>query len=230
METVVPEEKSFLIHDNWKNPFHVFISDEGILIQKSVFINEDENSECIWEDCLVIDSFEKLFIGYDESDVEKTLGNTILVQTKGLNYIWIGSNIIQFEAKSTIIDFHSPIGEDDNPYPWAVDKDYRVYLGYKDLILCNKQQIDAFNDYVISEIPYHKAIENNEFIIEGELKLIPHDHHKNIYMNDKIYHKCCQFPNIERRKMELQNFPLKRHPIWIKNEFPRENFNYNKII
>lgn len=229
LDSMEQEEKSFLIHENGINRFHIFISDKEILIQKPIFLENDE-LDCIWEDLVTIDQWEKLFIGYDICDPESTLGNSILINVKDLDYIWIGSSIVRFEAKSKIIDFHSPIANGDNSQPWAVDQNYRVYLGYSDIILCNKEQIEAFDDYVISEIPYYKAIETGNYLSESSVQMITHDYHQSIMVNNKIYHVCCQFPDIEEKKLKLLNYSLKRHPIWITNEFPKEKLDYIKII
>ena len=54
---------------------------------------------------------------------------------KGKEYIYIGMEIYSFKAKSEIIEYVSPVGNSDVPYPYAVDKDGRIYLMIENVIL-----------------------------------------------------------------------------------------------
>lgn len=67
-------------------------------------------------------------------------GNSILIKpnkTK-LKYIFIGGHqIYEFEALSEITDFLSPIGNNDCPYPFAVDEQNNIYLMIENKIILN---------------------------------------------------------------------------------------------
>nr|QDY51676.1 hypothetical protein 1_61 [Mimiviridae sp. ChoanoV1] len=55
-------------------------------------------------------------------------GNTILLQFKNNDCVFIGSRIFKFKAQSEIIEYVSPIGLNNVPYPYAIDKENNTYL------------------------------------------------------------------------------------------------------
>ena len=55
-------------------------------------------------------------------------GNTILLNIGAGMYVHVGGRVILFKAQSPIVEFHSPVGNNDVPYPYAVDRDRRCYL------------------------------------------------------------------------------------------------------
>lgn len=56
--------------------------------------------------------------------------NSLLVQVSecGYEYMWIGHEIIRFMSYEQIVDYKSPLGPNQVPYPWAVDSRGWVYL------------------------------------------------------------------------------------------------------
>lgn len=54
-------------------------------------------------------------------------GNTILVCTAPLEYVWIGRHLERFTTPTPIRHFYSPVGNSDVPYPYAVTDD-EVFL------------------------------------------------------------------------------------------------------
>lgn len=57
-------------------------------------------------------------------------GNTILlcINIKKLKYVFIGNCMYSFIANAPITEFVSPVGENDFPYPYAIDKSGLCYL------------------------------------------------------------------------------------------------------
>lgn len=55
-------------------------------------------------------------------------GNSILLQTGVNKYIYIGSSIFEFTSYNEIVIFISNVGNNDVPYPYAVDCDDTYYL------------------------------------------------------------------------------------------------------
>jgi hypothetical protein len=47
------------------------------------------------------------------------LGNTILVKLKGTRYLYIGEIVYEFDIDEDILEYGSPIGNNDTPYPYA---------------------------------------------------------------------------------------------------------------
>jgi hypothetical protein len=63
-------------------------------------------------------------------------GNSILVKLSRRNntYVFIGDRILVFRAKSMIVHFESPIGNNDVSYPWAKDSLDNYYLFAENMI------------------------------------------------------------------------------------------------
>jgi hypothetical protein len=55
-------------------------------------------------------------------------GNTILLQVTNSEYIYIQSSIERFKVLAPIVKFVSPVGNNNVPYPFAVDEDGNYYL------------------------------------------------------------------------------------------------------
>lgn len=47
------------------------------------------------------------------------LGNTILVKLKGSKYMYIGEVVYEFDIGEEILEYGSPVGNNDTPYPYA---------------------------------------------------------------------------------------------------------------
>ena len=124
--------QTYFIHDNGERPYKVVIDKN-----KEVKIYK-KKSEDIYED----NEFKiykplKIFIGKSLKN-EMTLfsggygkdfnGNSILLQLTNKSYVYIGSTIYSFKNNSKIIDFLSPVGNNDVPYPYAIDTNGYYYL------------------------------------------------------------------------------------------------------
>lgn len=99
-----------------------------------------------------ITNYEKIFIGYDTCDKKSSLGNSILVQIKGLEYIFIGEEMFSFVAKDEISEYHSIIAKKTiNPY--GIDNLNNVYLLKEKIVFHSARDlISTFNDKVCSEL------------------------------------------------------------------------------
>jgi hypothetical protein len=124
-------QKIYLIHDNGGRPFKVIINGDEIAIYKKDKSNT--NNDGYMSEPIMIFKPEKIFIGknstgLDNDDSNEFDGNTILLHM-GLNkYIHIGEKIFSFDADNKITFFVSPIGNNDVPYPYAVDELGNWYL------------------------------------------------------------------------------------------------------
>ena len=74
-------------------------------------------------------------------------GNSILFQTESLRYVFVGHVIYSFDAISPIVSYVSEVGNNDVPYPYAVDERNNVYLMIEDVIVKNRIDTrDPYND------------------------------------------------------------------------------------
>ena len=142
----------YLIHDNYNRPFMVKVKDDVVSVFKEKSRNEyNKNSLFTWNP-------EKVFIGmsplnrmtgFSGGHGQEFDGNSILLHISGMEYVWIGNKIISFIALNTITRFLSPVGNNDVPYPFAVDEDNNHYLFTEDVIIkeYNDRSDDPYDYY-----------------------------------------------------------------------------------
>jgi len=160
--------QSYLTHDNGGRPFRVDISADGktvklhqrVKIDYSRYKHAKDYPEDTYHDepAMVWRHVKNVFVG-DSPKTDMTSfscgfgpkfrGNSILLHLKGLEYVFIGMNVFQFAAKSPIVKYVSEVGNNDVPYPYAVDSKGRIYLLIENVIL-TKHLEEATN-----QGPYH---------------------------------------------------------------------------
>ena len=126
--------QSFNIHDNGGTPFVVTIDQSRVTVIKT-----DTNDKVLDMKRVI-----RVFIG--ESPItDMTIfsgghgpafrGNSILVQTGLHEYTYIGTRIYTFQSRAEIIKYISEVGNNDVPYPYAVDINDNFYLMIEDVVL-----------------------------------------------------------------------------------------------
>lgn len=135
---------TYFIHDNGGRPFKavVDIEKKNIKVYKFDPDEVDDNSEEheIIYDILVYDSdFTNIFVGSSndmyEANIDEEKGNSILVETGEIQYTYIGESIYSFTSIQPIKEYFSPIGNNDVPYPYAIDIHKNIYLMIENTIL-----------------------------------------------------------------------------------------------
>jgi len=61
------------------------------------------------------------FVECFDYDCSWSPGNSVLLNLDNGRYVFIGNFIFEFESYGKIIEFHSPVGNNDVPYPYAID-------------------------------------------------------------------------------------------------------------
>jgi len=74
-------------------------------------------------------------------------GNTVLVQLNKTDYVHISNTIVKFKPLSKIKKFASPIGNNDVPYPYAIDTGNRYYLFAENVMLLQVPENEAHDPY-----------------------------------------------------------------------------------
>ena len=140
----VPKGKRYEIHDNGGVPFVVFISGSTATIFKHVY-DEATDSRCLGKEVLKV-SFKKYWPGSNDQTLEdyepnnaKDRGNSILLDLGKGKYMFIGWNVYTFEVEKgdEILNYYSPIGNNDVPYPYAIGKTY-TYLMIEHVSIANE--------------------------------------------------------------------------------------------
>lgn len=126
--------RTYYTHDNGGRPYMVVVTSDDV----HVYDNLTRNL------LYVFDKPEKVFVG-ESPETRMTLfshgygpefdGNSILVHIKNCEYAYIGRMFHFFETDSPIIRYVSEVGNNDVPYPYAVDKKGSFYLMVEDIVL-----------------------------------------------------------------------------------------------
>lgn len=120
------KSKRYYIHDNGGRPFLVKISGSDVSIYRipKTSKNSDNTKEENYSKLLLqFHQPQKIWIGQDFSRDKFFEGNSILLQINAHTYIYIGSEIYQFElaeAQEKVKSYTSPVGNSDVPYPYLV--------------------------------------------------------------------------------------------------------------
>lgn len=139
--------QSYRIHSNGGVPYTVNITNnvDGSS-NVSVLINEDE---AVYKGPEY--KTKQVFIGksplnkkteFSGGHGDEFDGNSILLNKEEWNYVFIGNKIMEFEALCEIVEYVSPVGNSDVPYPYAIDVNGNYYLMIEDVILINYKNIE----------------------------------------------------------------------------------------
>lgn len=122
-------------------------------VKWDIDLNDPKVMEQFYDKPVFKSRFREIFIGTHEEKGNKPrwgLGNSILINKTGREYVFIGETIYSFTAKDHIVEYHSPIGNSDVPYPFAIGDKY-VYF----MIEYNVIDVTAFDEHEIKD-PYTK--------------------------------------------------------------------------
>ena len=120
----------YLTHDNGGRPYLVSIyesSDDNVVrvSERSELptTNQDwtyiKEKKIGWDvPVLEVSHVSKVFAGINKQ--EGFTGNSVLVHLAADRYLYVGECIFGFSIKDPIIEFYSPVGNNDVPYPFAV--------------------------------------------------------------------------------------------------------------
>jgi hypothetical protein len=130
----------YYTHDNGGRPFKVEINEDKHVVD--VYGNYQESKT--YNKKLYSTKYTNIWIGKSPK-IEMTLfsggygkkfeGNSILVETGNLEYVFIGEKIFSFKSIAPIKTYVSPVGNNDVPYPYAVDSDGYIYLMIENVII-----------------------------------------------------------------------------------------------
>lgn len=131
--------KDFLVHCNYGRPFLVYVGEKTRIYKKSEKHYIEDDSESIQYDYYIdlVAEYEptKIFIGksplnegteFSGSHGDSFDGNSILLEI-GSKKVFIGVEVYEFETKDKILEYYSPVGNNDVPYPFAIGED-NVYF------------------------------------------------------------------------------------------------------
>jgi hypothetical protein len=143
----------YLTHDNYGRPFRV-IANHDIKIQK---LNCKTHE---YEPLITYKKYKGYWKGYDK----ECPGNTILINLDNKNYVYVGGmSIRKFKPFNKIIDYFSFVGNNDVPYPFAIDKDYIYYVEEDQYAKTKKVTLDNFDKVAIE---FYNGLDTMNYQIE----------------------------------------------------------------
>lgn len=148
----------YYTHHNYDRPFLVEISKLSDKDQVKIYKKNADKDEY---DLLLEHFTDNVYIGksplnemteFSGGHGDNFDGNSILLHLVDNHYLFIGHEIFSFEASSTIVKYVSPVGNNDVPYPYAIDVEANYYLMIENVVLTNSannsvtDQVTKYND------------------------------------------------------------------------------------
>jgi hypothetical protein len=145
-------EQEYLILNNGSYSYKVFIkNDNQVKIYKI-----DETKDDKLGPLILSTDISKVFVGKSPfipmTDFSGAYGpnfdgNTLLLQKSEYSYIWVGEKIISFLSYFPIVEYISPVGNNQVPYPWAIDEKGWVYLFLTSTVITNIPSTNLSDPY-----------------------------------------------------------------------------------
>ncbi len=194
---------TYLTHNNGSRPFKVIIND----LNNNIKVYNNYNNELIFEKIVkrfligrtLYNKMTQFSGGYGRNFD----GSSILLKLDDNLYQYIGESIFTFNTYNEIVDFKSPVGNNDVPYPYATDTDGNIYLMIENVVLINT---DFFRDnYKKYDDPYDYYYKN--CLITNDLGTVPHT-----IPEIRKYNDFKEFNQIKEYKINNENYTLTYTP------------------
>lgn len=166
----------YFTHNNYEKPYKVIITNNT---QVSVFklVNQNENTHYQFQ----IDvTPQQIFIGkslpnkmteFSGGHGDSFNGNSFLLKLNDSACIYIGEKIMLFNTIEPIVSYHSPVGNNDVPYPYAIDKSGNYYLIIEHVMMKSTHEMENF--LADGKDPYTYYYQAN--LITGDIGVVPFD-------------------------------------------------------
>lgn len=199
---VHPGSQKYFIHDNGGRPFLVYVAGNKVWIYKhsKEIIVEDQkdfDNPKYYTELVKEYTAKQVFIGkspknemtkYSGGHGPKFTGNSILLKIGDKRYVSIGWTIYEFSTKDEITEYHSPVGNNDVPYPVAIGTDY-VYFMIEDVYVAKELFEDFPKKYKWHDHAYAKLWGQEPFTEQNKSNM---KKHRQKMMNVKMVHKRTQ--------------------------------------
>jgi hypothetical protein len=152
--------RRYLIHDNYSKPFVVDVQDNKV----DVYLYPEHELLLTFPASY---HAQRVFVGKSPKNKMTTFskgfgrkfdGNSILLELSPLHYLFIGSRIYSFRTLFPIVQYVSPVGNNNVPYPFAIDSSGQFYLMSENAILQSVPKAHRADPY---EWYYFEVIQKN---------------------------------------------------------------------
>lgn len=187
-------EPVYYTHDNGGRPYKVVIeNDKKVIVYKSIGYDHGKEKTLYDKNPIITFDAKKVFIGksplngmteFSGGHGPEFDGNSILLELKPNEYVCIGSDIFSFETKCEIKEYVSPVGNNDVPYPFAIDKQNNYYLITFEVIVLDNENLRKIMKESGDPNDYHMEYR----LITPDMGRIPEQNPKINYKNiDKYF-------------------------------------------
>lgn len=171
-DNLTSKNKYYYIHDNGGRPFRVSINQNSINIYKQ--IPDLDDFKYSNKPLITFEKFMGYWEGYDTS-LYKFIGNSILIKLDDHNYVFVGWEIYQFSTSDVLMDFISPVGNNDVPYPIAYGDKNMYLLTIKKFVPRKEIDIDPYNaNYIYNNYSDYEKKTGKKGSAMKNIKILSH--------------------------------------------------------
>lgn len=140
--------KAYFTHNNGGRPFLVYIKGSSVAIfafpdktgQPFVADVDQGTRDQKWHYCVPVATYtnvQKTWIGkspktrmteFSGGHGPAFTGNSILLQVSPQKYVHVGASVSEFQTRDPIVEYWSPVGNNDVPYPVAIGSKYAYFM------------------------------------------------------------------------------------------------------
>lgn len=170
----VNNQVEYYTHNNYSRPYKVvIINNTQVNVYKSSNEDDEDYNKLVLDICpqqiFVGKSIKNKMTDFSGGHGAEFDGNSILLKVNESSCIYIGEKIMLFHTLNPIISYHSPVGNNDVPYPYAVDSANNNYLIIEDVIVKSSPELQNYLDN--DKIPYEYYYKAN--LITCDIGMIP---------------------------------------------------------
>lgn len=129
----------YVLYNNKDPPFKVVVNNDILFVYRANKANEGNCVLKIQGEIFVGKSPKNKMTKFNHKYGHKFNGNSFLICNKN-DCVYVGYEIFSFTSLDQINYYVSPIGNDDIPYPYAVDKSNNYYLFSENVVIKNNKK------------------------------------------------------------------------------------------
>lgn len=140
--------KCYNIHDNYNVPFITCIDDnkKELTVYKAIAENNSASKPKMIPGNIIHKAhYKHVFVPHGS---KSSKGNSIIAHISNSTYLHVGAEIYTFETMNgdIIEEYHSPLGNNDVPYPFAIGKQYIYIFFLGDYYAVPRELLDTKTD------------------------------------------------------------------------------------
>lgn len=217
----------YLTHDNRGRPFEVRVGTKTVTVSRTTdtVAGDTMVEEKPWSKTFTT---SQTFVGRSKLNKMTSWsggagpyfdGNSFLLCTGELEYVFVGHEIFSFKSLDPIVKYCSPVGNNDVPYPWAVDRAGNVYLMLDKVVMLASAERDAackapndpytcyyYDQRKWSDAPFEWFLGEEEQPHEMSYTAFPQKRHAGLVDGNPWSSMSIKYPNEGKRLLEEEEY------------------------